>query len=171
MMDIKAATGVGAPGLEGVDAISLEVFEQWGRTLHLQRQLALKILPEKSLHPAQARCLWTISANDGISQRDLAGMLHLSKPTVTTMLQRLEKAGLVERHTDADDQRLMRILLTEEGRKLGARMCEFHRELIKATVGSLATDDQREFGRLLGLLRANMETALGCGGPEEGDCP
>ena len=171
MMNTQVGTGVSAPGLEGVDVISLQVFEQWGRTLHLQRQLALKILPEKNLHPAQARCLWTISANDGISQRDLAGVLHLSRPTVTAMLQRLEKAGLVERHADRDDHRLMRIVLTDEGRTLGARMCDFHRELINATVGSLPSADQREFGRLLGLLSANMESVLGCGGTHESDCP
>jgi MarR family transcriptional regulator, organic hydroperoxide resistance regulator len=161
-MDTTTSAQVRMPDLEGVDAVSLRVWEAWGRTLHLQRQLALKILPDKTMHPGQARCIWTISSNEGITQRDLAGLLHLSPPTVSAMLQKLEKAGVVERHTDADDQRLTRITLTEEGQALGSRLTEFHREFINATVGSMATEDQREFERLLGVLREKLESALGC---------
>ena len=159
-MSTEVGAEVRAPDLEGVDAVSLRVYEAWGRTLHLQRQLAGRILPEKSLHPAQARCIWAISSNDDITQRDLADLLHLSRPTVTTMLQRLERAGLVQRHSDEDDQRLTRIRLTHAGRKLDARLREFHREFINATVGSMTPEDQREFERLLCLAHDNIETVL-----------
>jgi DNA-binding MarR family transcriptional regulator len=169
-METDPAAAVRPPDLEGVDAVSLRAYEAWGRTMHLQRQLALRIMPEGSLHPAQARCLWTISSNDDITQRDLAELLHLSRPTVTTMLQKLEKAGLVERHSDADDQRLTRICLTDSGRELDGRMREFHREFINATVGSMGPADQVEFERLLGLMRSNMESELGCGEHDDQEC-
>ena len=146
--------------LDGVNAVSLRVYEAWVCTLHLQRQLAGRILPEKTLHPAQARCIWAISSNDDITQRDLAELLHLSRPTVSTMLQRMEKAGLVERHSDADDQRLTRIRLTDGGRQLDQRLRQFHREFINATIGSMTPQDQREFERLLGLMRDNIGIAL-----------
>ena len=143
-MSMESNGEVSLLDLEGVDAVSLRVYEAWGCTLHLQRQLAGRILPEKTLHPAQARCIWAISSNDDITQRDLAELLHLSRPTVSTMLQRMEKAGLVERHSDADDQRLR----------------QFHREFINATIGSMTPQDQREFERLLGLMRDNIGIAL-----------
>lgn len=148
------------PDLDGVDDVALRVYEAWGRTLHLQRQLALKVLPGTSLHPAQARCLWAISSNDGITQRDLADLLHLSRPTVTAMLQRMEKAGLVERRSDPEDHRLTRIRATTAGRDLDAGMREFHRRFINATIGCMSAADQREFERLLGILRLNIENAL-----------
>jgi DNA-binding MarR family transcriptional regulator len=149
-----------APDLEGVDDLSLGVYEAWGWTLHLQRQLAMRILPEKHLHPGQARCVWAISTNEGISQRDLAELLHLSRPTVSIMLQNLEKAGLIDKSTDPDDQRLTRICLTKAGLKLDARLREFHREYINATIGAMPERDRREFERLLGVLRGNIERAI-----------
>ncbi len=151
---------VRSPALEGVDPLSLEVYEAWGQTLHLQRQAALRFLPDKHMHPGQARCLWAISTNDGITQRDLAELLHVSRPTVTTMLQRLERADLVERSNDSEDQRLTRICLTPAGRELDAGMRAFHREYINTTIGSLSEHDRAELVRLLGLLRDNIETLL-----------
>ena len=169
-METDTVGAVRPPDLQGVDAVSLRAYEAWGRTLHLQRQLALRILPDKSLHPGQARCIWTISSNDDITQRDLAGLLHLSPPTVSAMVRKLETAGLVERHSDADDQRLTRMRLTPAGRTLDTRLREFHREYINATVGCMDDDDQREFTRLLELMRDSMETALGCGETDEPGC-
>ena len=116
-----------ALALKGVDPASLRVYEAWSRTLHLQRQLAIRATPEPGIHPGQARCLWAISDNDGITQRDLAEMLHLSRPTVTALLQKLEKAGAVQREADAEDQRLTRIRLTCTGRTLATKMREFNR--------------------------------------------
>ena len=43
-------------------------------------------------------------------------MLHLSRPSVTAMLQALEKSGAIERRSDERDQRLTRVYLTDEGR-------------------------------------------------------
>jgi DNA-binding MarR family transcriptional regulator len=146
--------------LEGVDELSLGVYEAWGRTLHLQRQLAMRMLPEKHLHPAQARCLWAISANDGISQRDLADLLHVSRPTVSIMLQNLEKAGLIEKRAHPEDQRITCICLTGAGRDLALRLRAFHREYINVTIGAMSEKDRRDFERLLTILRANIERAI-----------
>ena len=44
-----------------------------------------------------------LSVNDGITQRDLAEALHVARPTVTKMLNAMEKAGLVRRRPDAAD--------------------------------------------------------------------
>jgi MarR family transcriptional regulator, organic hydroperoxide resistance regulator len=164
-----ACCGARPPDLEGVDEVALRVYEAWGRTLHLQRQLALKVLPDKSLHPAQARCLWAISSNHDITQRDLADLLHLSRPTVTAMLQRMEKAGLVERRSDPVDHRLTRIRVTAAGTELDAGMREFHRSFINATIGCMSTADQEEFERLLGIVRHNIESALGSHSPARED--
>jgi MarR family transcriptional regulator, organic hydroperoxide resistance regulator len=159
-MDTGPDDALRAPDLEGVDELSLGVYEAWGRTLHLQRQLAMRILPEKHLHPGQARCLWAISTNDGISQRDLADQLHLARPTVSIMLQSLEKSGLIEKSSHPDDQRLTRLRLTEAGHMLDARLREFHREYINDTIGAMSEQDRIEFERLLGVLRENIERAI-----------
>ena len=57
-----------------------------------------------------------LTTNDGASQRELADVLHLARPTVTKMVQALERSGAVERRPAPGDQRLTRVYLTTSGR-------------------------------------------------------
>ncbi len=148
------------PDLVDMDPLLLKAYDEWGQTMHLQRQLALRFLPDTGMHPGQAKCLWAISTNDGITQRDLADLLHVSRPTVTAMLHRLERSGYIERSNDEDDARLTRIFLTDAGRELDERLRAFHRKYIDATIGSFSKPDRAEFVRLLGVLRDNIEHQL-----------
>jgi len=92
------------------------------RSLHLHRQLMVKLMADQDAHPGQAFALRMLGANDGISQRDLAEAMQLSRPAVTTMLQRMQKAGLIDRRPDERDQRVMRTYLTDQGRELESQM-------------------------------------------------
>jgi MarR family transcriptional regulator, organic hydroperoxide resistance regulator len=158
--DSLDACDVRWPLLDGMDPDVLRVYEAWGRTLYLQRQLSTRLMPEMGLHPGQARCVWAISDNDGITQRDLAELLHISRPTLTPILQKLERAGVVEREADSDDQRLVRIRLTAAGCELAGHVAAFHRAFISDAIGGMSPDDLAEFERLLGLIGANLEQAI-----------
>ena len=68
--------------LEGVDELSTRVFRAFMNALRLHRQLMLAALTELDTHPGQAICLRFLSANDGITQRDLADALHLAGAVV-----------------------------------------------------------------------------------------
>src|SRR5215211_5997728 len=51
----------------------------------------------------------------GCSQAQLADLMGVEGPTIARHLDRLEAAGLVERHRDGGDRRISRIHLTEAG--------------------------------------------------------
>jgi len=87
-----------------------------------------------------------------MSPSELADVLHVSRPTVTAMLQRMETAGAIERGTDERDQRVTRVHLTPRGHALAERMRMVHADAIKTTIGQLSEDDRRELLRLLSLL-------------------
>lgn len=53
-----------------------------------------------------------------VSSRDLAECLHLDYGTLTPVLKRLEQAGYITRERSAEDERLLTLKLTGEGRKL-----------------------------------------------------
>ena len=55
--------------------------------------------------------------DDPVYQKDLEKVFHLSKSTVTGLLQGLEQAGYVSRESVKEDARLKRVVLTEKGRK------------------------------------------------------
>jgi DNA-binding MarR family transcriptional regulator len=63
----------------------------------------------------QAMVLCVVAKQEGITQSEIAEQLSVQGATVTNMLQRLEEAGLVARHRDVDDNRLVRVYLTEAG--------------------------------------------------------
>jgi DNA-binding MarR family transcriptional regulator len=143
-----------------VDPLSAEVFNAFRRTMHLSKQYLGRIMAEKGGHPGAAGVLRVLSAHDGITQRDLAEMLHLSRPTVTTMLQRLEQNGLLERWDDETDQRLTRIRLTDKGRAQAQEFQQSFAAYIRATTGTMSETDRRELARLLGVLADNTASAL-----------
>jgi DNA-binding MarR family transcriptional regulator len=154
---------VPVPDLEGVDPASQGAVQALMRTMQLQRQLMLKLLADagsQETSPGQSMCLRVLVANDGISQRDLAEMLHLARPTVTTMLQRLELSGVIERRVDPADQRLTRVHLTPTGRKLEENLRAVFAEHVRETFGPMPERDRRELERLLRALSENAERAL-----------
>mgnify|MGYP001764656646 CR=1 FL=1 len=83
--------------LEEIDAATMEAFRAFKRAMMLHRRLLMATFAEEHMHPAQAGCLQALAHRDGMSQSDLAEMLHVSRPTVTTMLQRMEAAEVIER--------------------------------------------------------------------------
>jgi DNA-binding MarR family transcriptional regulator len=152
--------------LDGVDELSSRVFLAFVGTLRLHKQLMLGTLTGQGTHPGQVFCLHVLAGHDGISQRDLAAALHLSRPTVSKMLQAMQKAGAVERRPDAADQRLTRVFLTAEGRDLGRRLHSVVAEFVNETIGRLPEDDREELARLLDELSASMSQALARRAPE-----
>ncbi len=55
---------------------------------------------------------------DGVPVKHLADRLMLDSATLTPLLKRLEQHGLVARRRDEQDERVVRIRLTEAGRAL-----------------------------------------------------
>jgi len=152
--------------LDGVDDLSSQVFLALLGTLRQHKQLMLRTLAGQGSHPGQIFCLHVLAGHDGMSQRDLAEALRLSPPTVSKMLQAMQKAGSVERRPDAADQRLTRVFLTAAGRDLEGHMRGVVAEVVSETIGELPEGDRRELARLLGELGASMSQALARRGVE-----
>ncbi len=138
--------------IRGVDPLSLQVFHAFFKAMRLHRQLMFRTMSERDIFPGQAGCLWVISNHDGIPQRDLAQRLHVARPTITVMLQKMEASGLIARQPDEDDQRLTRIYLTDAGRRLQDEMDLAMASFINASFGKMSAGDLEEFDRLLGEL-------------------
>lgn len=135
------------------------VFHALRTVMTAQKQLLSRRLAEKNAHLGQAFSLWVLSTHEGMSQSDLADTLNVARPTVTIMLQKMEKAGLVERRPDENDNRFVRIYLTEQGRALHAQLRAVHAGVVRDTIAPLSDADQRDLERLLGLVQANIAAA------------
>ncbi len=145
---------------DGVDPTSMQAFRAFKRAMMLHRRLLLATFADTPMHPAQASCLQALGHRDGMSQSDLAELLHVSRPSVTTMLQRLEAGGTIERRPDSTDSRITRVYLTDEGRTMAERMHDGFVEMLTGSMGSLSDDDKRELTRILTGLNDRVEDLL-----------
>lgn len=80
-----------------------------------------KILSEKGIdafNGAQGRILYILWQNESIPITELSEKTGLAKTTLTSMLDRLEVLGLVQRVFDKTDRRRILITLSEKAREL-----------------------------------------------------
>ena len=66
--------------------------------------------------PSQLICLRALYETGPLSLSRLAGLIMVKPSTVTGIIDRLEKKGLVERHRRAADRRLVTVDLTPAGK-------------------------------------------------------
>ena len=70
------------------------------------------------INHAQGRIIFALWKNDQIPINDLAKETSLSKSTLTTMLERLEKSGHIIRKQSEVDKRIMIVCLTQKSSSL-----------------------------------------------------
>ncbi len=66
--------------------------------------------------PDQFTVMRTLLENDGLTQRELTHLISSDPNTVASLLNRMEKAGLLERETHERDRRANRLRLKPRGR-------------------------------------------------------
>ena len=81
---------------------------------------------------------------------DFTGMLMLTSSGTTKRLDRLERAGLIERAPDPADRRGVLIRLTPAGLELIDRVTDAHLDNERELIGALSATER---DRLAGLLR------------------
>ncbi|MEN6429893.1 MAG: MarR family transcriptional regulator [Coriobacteriales bacterium] len=158
-----------ADAFPGVDADAFEAFRALKRLTVAYRHLMMKLFAERGTHPGQGACLFVLEKHPGLSQRELAEYLHVSAPAVTSMLQKMEKAGLVERTTDPADQRLTRLSITETGRDVLAGLHDVFGRQITVMFEGFDRDRILEFSSLLEQMTDNIVRSLRAGKTTTGE--
>ena len=60
----------------------------------------------------------------GITQQTITDLMASDPNTITSILQRMEKVGLVSRHAHESDRRARRVRIEDTGRRLYTKACE-----------------------------------------------
>jgi DNA-binding MarR family transcriptional regulator len=96
-------------------------------------------------------CLWE---QDNQTVKGLSEKLFLEPSTMTPMLKRLEAAGYVRRERDKEDERSVRVSLTDAGRQLREKAFDYRE--ITAKAAGLAPDEFRALQKAVVKLRTNL---------------
>lgn len=99
------------------------------------------------------RHLWE---HEGRSQVELQSLLRLEGATITGLLQRMERAGLVHRRPDPIDKRVQRVYLTDNGRALEPIVKHLAEDINAFALAGFTTDERDFLMRLLTRALQNI---------------
>jgi len=104
----------------------------------------------------QWRALAEIFRNEGIAQVNLAAALDVDQMTVSGIVSRLEKRGLIARYPDPNDSRAKLARLTPAGRELVTNAKNVGRTLYESALAGLSAADRDTMAANLRRMRDNL---------------
>jgi DNA-binding MarR family transcriptional regulator len=123
------------------------------RTHRAMRGYLVHRLGSLSVTFEQYQVLIGLSEGDHIPQHVLAERITLEPSSMTRMLNRMEKSGLVTRVDDEADSRVRHVILTTKGRRLLEPLAAIRDEYFNEVLQDLReADGVEELKRLLNLI-------------------
>lgn len=142
---------------EGTDFLRLENFLCFSvyATGHAFNRVYKPLLDRLGLTYPQFLVMVALWQEDGRTVGALGAALGLESSTLTPLIKRLEAAGLVIRRRAREDERVVRVVLSEAGRALRADVGDIPECVIAATGLSLA--ELVDLKAKLDRLRAGLD--------------
>ena len=94
-----------------------------------------------------------------LTLKEAAGLVHVSLPAASRMVDDLVRRGFVERHEDLDDRRMKRVSLTDRGRSVIRRLNAARLSGLEQFTLGLSPDERRSLAQALDSLLARPEVA------------
>ena len=113
-----------------------------------RNQIAAALVP-LGLHVGQELLLNQLWKQDGLTQSELIGRLGVEPPTVTKTVQRLERAGFLQRAPDPDRPRVTRVWLTDAGKAVREPVEQIWARMDEELLGTFDAGEREVFARLL----------------------
>ncbi|WP_018963391.1 MarR family winged helix-turn-helix transcriptional regulator [Coprothermobacter platensis] len=136
--------------------LSLEVFRSLFRLIRSHGQLLFKMTSEQGFYPGQAVALLMINRTPGISQHELAEVMHVAPPTAAHILKKLEKSGFISKTVNMKDQRSVHIQLTQDGVEAVKTVTNIFKDIVKVSLDGLNEQQKNELVELLNMVTSNM---------------
>src|SRR5579862_1560496 len=140
---------------QALDAISFYIGRAYYNYVGLLERGLIECGLDKHLSPGMGHLLFALFERDGRIIKDLAAQVKLSYSTMTGLLARMERTGLIECRKDPADGRAVRVKLTPLARSIEARCFN----LLKDVNGVLESNmNANEIHTLKDLLARMIET-------------
>lgn len=110
-----------------------------------------------SISKPEILALETISREEGLMMSDLGNRLDISLSTATGIIDRLINKKLVKRERNGEDRRIVRVMLTNKGKKTNQEYQEQKKEIFGRMLGTLEPEEQREFINFLEKIAGSIK--------------
>jgi DNA-binding MarR family transcriptional regulator len=142
-------------------------FRALARTIGLLKRVADHHLSRFGISGSQWGVLLTLHRAEqdekqpGLRLTDLGDRLLVRPPSVTGVVDRLDRLGLLKREPSHDDARAKVVSLTPAGRELAQRVFAAMPEHVESILTDLSAADRQELRRLLELVAGRLEVLPG----------
>lgn len=116
-----------------------------------------ELLRKVDLHVGQDQLLCQLWKEDGITQMQLSERLNIEPPTVTNMINKLEKKGIVSRTRDEADKRVSRVYVTPEGRQLLTPVESIWHSVTEKLLKDIPVEERKILVELLQRMDRNID--------------
>lgn len=119
-----------------------------------------RILAEKNIdafNGAQGRILYVLWQEDGVPIKIISEKSGLAITSLTTMLERMEKNGLISRKADEADKRKTLLFLTDKAKELKEAYDSVSNEMGNIYYRDFTDKEILQFEEYLNRIRVNLE--------------
>src|SRR5258707_12948656 len=112
------------------------------------------------LYAGQEMFVGHLAREDGLTQTQMVERMCVQPPSVSKMLERMEKAGLVTRRSDPEDSRVSRVYLTEQGQRSEQAVRAIWKNIEQRITAGLSVEERVLLRRLLLHVHENVTRNL-----------
>lgn len=122
----------------------------------LMRKLFDRRAQRFDLTRAQWRALKRVHHGEGITQNELAEFLEMEPIAVGRVIDRLQKAGFIERRADPADRRVWRLHLRDRAHAVVDDMDELSGELFRQAQRGISSAEMKSMMSVLARMKDNL---------------
>lgn len=122
----------------------------------LVKDKMIEALREFDLHLLQARVMMALARQGTVSQVDLANGLHIRPATVSNVVKKLERKGLITRRPSKNDDRSLRVSLTRKGHEATVHIREVFDRIDAEVVSIIPKKDVKRTQLFLKMVRDEL---------------
>jgi DNA-binding MarR family transcriptional regulator len=140
------------------------MISDFDRTDHLMGKLHRSLrrnydrqLKSFSLTPCQFEVLMTLWNEDGIVLSELGRRVSRDGPTITGVVDRMEKKMLVKRQRNSCDRRVVKVHLTAKGKNMKEQLSTTKKQIFERITHDLSLKEINHLVALLEKMMKNVE--------------
>jgi MarR family transcriptional regulator, organic hydroperoxide resistance regulator len=124
------------------------------------RRITKEVARRVELTGPQVTVLKVLEGVGDLSLSELSERIRAQNSTVTGIIDRMEREGLVVRARSTEDRRVINIRLTDKGAKIAREIAVEPMEVFRSALESLSPDEMQELFKILTKIAVRVKTIV-----------
>jgi DNA-binding MarR family transcriptional regulator len=138
------------------DALMGTALQQLEGLMSVQRRAFCSHLPQREVSLPQLHVLMVLQQDGPMTVSELAQLLHVSAPSASALLDRMEERSLVQRVRDLTDRRVVHVEMSEHGRSVVEELTWLKQDQLQRLLGAMTEDELRDLIGGVAAVRAAL---------------